>query len=197
MKTVKKSLTAMLLGMSLVFAMNATAQVPSDESLIEFMQLSEMDKAFDLGMQGSLDAQRQLFEAQIAQKEGVTPEQAKQVGMVFEKHVNQVIGQVITPQSRQQINQIFIDVAKKYYTQEEIDAYNEFLSTPIGKSVVQKTNIMTPEYMDKLQKLVVQMLIDNPNLNNEKMQQDIEKEIERIFAEWLINTVVMTVFFCG
>lgn len=61
MKTVKKSLTAMLLGMSLAFAMNATAQVPSDESLIEFMQLSEMDKAFDLGMQGSLDAQRQLF----------------------------------------------------------------------------------------------------------------------------------------
>lgn len=54
--------------------MNATAQVPSDESLIKFMQLSEMDKAFDLGMQGSLNAQRQLFEAQIAQKEGVTPE---------------------------------------------------------------------------------------------------------------------------
>lgn len=54
---------------------------------------------------------------------------------------------------------------------------------PIGKSVVQKTNIMTPEYMDELQKLVVQMLIDNPNLDNEKMQQDIEKEIERIFAE--------------
>lgn len=147
------------------------------------MQLSEMDKAFDLGMQGSLNAQRQLFEAQIAQKEGVTPEQAKQVGMVFEKYVNQVIGQVITPQSRQKINQIFIDVAKKYYTQEEIDAYNEFLSMPIGKSVVQKTNIMTPEYMDELQKLVVQMLIDNPNLDNEKMQQDIEKEIERIFAE--------------
>ncbi|QPT43757.1 hypothetical protein [Moraxella nonliquefaciens] len=39
--------------------MNATAQVPSDESLIKFMQLSEMDKAFDLGMQGSLNAQRQ------------------------------------------------------------------------------------------------------------------------------------------
>ena len=56
---------------------------------------------------------------------------------------------------------------------------------------------MTPEYMDELQKLVVQMLIDNPNLDNEKMQQDIEKEIERIFAEWLINTVVITVFFVG
>lgn len=54
---------------------------------------------------------------------------------------------------------------------------------------------MTPEYMDELQKLVVQMLIDNPNLDNEKMQQDIEKEIERIFVEWLMNTVVMTVFF--
>lgn len=51
--------------------------------------------------------------------------------------------------------------------------------------------------MDELQKLVVQMLIDNPNLDNEKMQQDIEKEIERIFAEWLINTVVITVFFVG
>jgi hypothetical protein len=103
MKLMKKSLTAMLLGISLTFTMNATAQVPSDESLIKFMQLSEMDKAFDLGMQGSLNAQRQLFEAQIAQKEGVTPEQAKQVGMVFEKYVNQVIGQVITPQSRQKI----------------------------------------------------------------------------------------------
>jgi hypothetical protein len=53
----------------------------------------------------------------------------------------------------------------------------------LAKALFKKTNIMTPEYMDELQKLVVQMLIDNPNLDNEKMQQDIEKEIERIFAE--------------
>lgn len=48
MKLMKKSLTAMLLGISLTFTMNATAQVPSDKSLIKFMQLSEMDKAFDI-----------------------------------------------------------------------------------------------------------------------------------------------------
>lgn len=68
MKLIKKSLTAMLLGMSLTFAMNTTAQVPPDESLIKLMQLSEMDKVFDLGMQGSLDAQRQLFGAKLPKR---------------------------------------------------------------------------------------------------------------------------------
>ncbi len=179
----KISLITMLLSMTLSFSISATAQAPSDESLLKFMQLSQVDKTFDVGMQSSLDAQRQLFEAQVAQKEGVTPEQVKQAGMVFEKYINQFTEQIITPQTRQKIDQIFLDVAKKYYTQQEIDVYNEFLSTPIGQSVTQKTNMMIPKYMDELQKLIVQILIDNPSMDNKKLEQELEKELERIFAE--------------
>ena len=73
----KKSLTALLLVFT--FTTSAIAQAPTDASLAKFLQLSEMDKSFEIGLYASLDSQRQLFEQQIAQKQGITPELAKLV----------------------------------------------------------------------------------------------------------------------
>lgn len=77
----KKALTALLLAFTL--ATSAVAQTPSDESLIKFLQLSEMDKAFETGLYASLDFQKQLFENQIAQKQGITSHLSKSAKSVL------------------------------------------------------------------------------------------------------------------
>lgn len=176
----KKSLTALLLAFTL--HTSAVAQTPSDESLIKFLQLSEMDKAFETGLYASLDFQKQLFENQIAQKQGITPEQVRQIGAIFEKYNRQMAEQILTPPNRQKVNQAFIDVAKKYYTQAEVDAYNQFLSTPIGKSVTQKSNAMMPEYMSIAERLTYEML-EGGSINYANMEQEIEKELANLFKE--------------
>lgn len=90
--------------------------------------------------------------------------------------------QILTPSNRQKVNQAFIDVAKKYYTQAEVDAYNQFLSTPIGKSVTQKSNAMMPEYLSMVETLTHEML-KNSSVNYADMEQEIEKELANIFKE--------------
>lgn len=176
----KKSLTALLLAFT--FTTSAIAQAPTDASLAKFLQLSEMDKSFEIGLYASLDSQRQLFEQQIAQKQGITPEQVRQIGAIFEKYNRQMAEQILTPTNRQKVNQAFIDVAKKHYTQAEVDAYNQFLSTPIGKSVTQKSNAMMPEYLSMVETLTHEML-KNSSVNYADMEQEIEKELANIFKE--------------
>ncbi|MFC0820658.1 DUF2059 domain-containing protein [Moraxella marmotae] len=138
---IKSMMMAVLLSAELL-AGAAHASMPSDASIERYMQLMnfEQDFAESFAFGFTQPAKVGLFDYIKKQYPDATAEQLTQMDKAADKVFGDRARQIANhPKVRNMVHQQIADVIKRNYTQEEIDALNDFYGTPVGQSTVKKS----------------------------------------------------------
>ncbi|WP_315042357.1 DUF2059 domain-containing protein [Faucicola mancuniensis] len=154
---------------------NMASTTPSDASLIQLAKLSNFEKEFQNGVkQGFLSSvSASVMQDKAFQK--LTPEQQNRVQKILEDFSEKILAGINTPELSQQALDGYVKTAKKYFTQDEVNALSQFYNTPIGQSIVKKQSAFMTEYTNEL---VVGMMQDKQF--NEKMENSLKQYLPEL-----------------
>lgn len=163
-----------------VTTINAQAQ-PTDAALDKLIKVLHIDKMID-----EMLAQRQQAatmmkglpqELPTDENAGIFSRHAqKQLKNIFVKYSTLLGQQLDQPLSKQQLQQAYQAIAKKTYTQAEVDALNQFYETPMGQRILSKQSQVSSEFV---QVMMPTLIGDTSQL--EKAMPSLQKDIEKIF----------------
>lgn len=163
-----------------IATINAQTQ-PTDASLDKLIKVLHIDKMID-----EMIAQRQQAanmmkglpqELPTDENAGIFSRHAqKQVKNIFVKYSTVLGQQLDQPMSKQQLQQAYQAIAKKTYTQAEVDALNQFYETPMGQRILSKQSQVSREFV---QVMMPTLIGDTSQL--EKAMPSLQKDIEKIF----------------
>lgn len=163
-----------------IATINVQAQ-PTDASLDKLIKVLHIDKMID-----EMIAQRQQAASMMKglPQEFPTDENAgifsrhaqKQLKNIFVKYSTVLGQQLDQPISKQQLQQAYQAIAKKTYTQAEVDALNQFYETPMGQRILSKQSQVSSEFV---QVMMPTLIGDTSQL--EKAMPSLQKDIEKIF----------------
>lgn len=163
-----------------IATINAQAQ-PTDASLDKLIKVLHIDKMID-----EMLAQRQQAatmmkglpqELPTDENAGIFSRHAqKQLKNIFVKYSTLLGQQLDQPISKQQLQQAYQAIAKKTYTQAEVDALNQFYETPMGQRILSKQSQVSSEFV---QVMMPTLIGDTSQL--EKAMPSLQKDIEKIF----------------
>ena len=163
-----------------IATINAQTQ-PTDASLDKLIKVLHIDKMID-----EMLAQRQQAASMMKglPQELPTDENAgifsrhaqKQLKNIFVKYSTVLGQQLDQPISKQQLQQAYQAIAKKTYTQAEVDALNQFYETPMGQRILSKQSQVSSEFV---QVMMPTLIGDTSQF--EKALPSLQKDIEKIF----------------
>ena len=163
-----------------ITTINAQTQ-PTDASLDKLIKVLHIDKMID-----EMLAQRQQAanmmkglpqELPMDENAGIFSRHAqKQLKNIFVKYSTVLGQQLDQPISKQQLQQAYQAIAKKTYTQAEVDALNQFYETPMGQRILSKQSQVSSEFV---QVMMPTLIGDTSQL--EKAMPSLQKDIEKIF----------------
>ena len=163
-----------------VTTINAQAQ-PTDASLDKLIKVLHIDKMID-----EMLAQRQQAanmmkglpqELPTDENVGIFSRHAqKQLKNIFVKYSTVLGQQLDQPISKQQLQQAYQAIAKRTYTQAEVDALNQFYETPMGQRILSKQSQVSSEFV---QVMMPTLIGDTSQF--EKAMPSLQKDIEKIF----------------
>ena len=163
-----------------VTTINAQAQ-PTDAALDKLIKVLHIDKMID-----EMLAQRQQAatmmkglpqELPTDENAGIFSRHAqKQLKNIFVKYSTVLGQQLDQPISKQQLQQAYQAIAKKTYTQAEVDALNQFYETPMGQRILSKQSQVSSEFVQ----VMMPTLIGDAS-QFEKAMPSLQKDIEKIF----------------
>ena len=164
-----------------VTTLNELQTQPTDASLDKLIKVLHIDKMID-----EMIAQRQQAASMMKglPQELPTDENAgifsrhaqKQLKNIFVKYSTVLGQQLDQPISKQQLQQAYQAIAKKTYTQAEVDALNQFYETPMGQRILSKQSQVSSEFV---QVMMPTLIGDTSQL--EKAMPSLQKDIEKIF----------------
>ena len=164
-----------------VTTINELQTQPTDASLDKLIKVLHIDKMID-----EMIAQRQQAASMMKglPQELPTDENAgifsrhaqKQLKNIFVKYSTVLGQQLDQPISKQQLQQAYQAIAKKTYTQAEVDALNQFYETPMGQRILSKQSQVSSEFV---QIMMPTLIGDTSQL--EKAMPSLQKDIEKIF----------------
>lgn len=163
-----------------IATINVQAQ-PTDASLDKLIKVLHIDKMID-----EMIAQRQQAatmmkgltqELPTDENAGIFSRHAqKQLKNIFVKYSTILGQQLDQPISKQQLQQAYQAIAKKTYTQAEVDALNQFYETPMGQRILSKQSQVSSEFV---QVMMPTLIGDTSQF--EKAMPSLQKDIEKIF----------------
>lgn len=163
-----------------IATINAQTQ-PTDASLDKLIKVLHIDKMID-----EMLAQRQQAatmmkglpqELPTDENAGIFSRHAqKQLKNIFVKYSTVLGQQLDQPISKQQLQQAYQAIAKRTYTQAEVDALNQFYETPMGQRILSKQSQVSSEFV---QVMMPTLIGDTSQL--EKAMPSLQKDIEKIF----------------
>nr|WP_313427049.1 DUF2059 domain-containing protein [Moraxella sp.] len=163
-----------------VTTINAQTQ-PTEASLDKLIKVLHIDKMID-----EMLAQRQQAanmmkglpqELPTDENAGIFSRHAqKQLKNIFVKYSTVLGQQLDQPISKQQLQQAYQAIAKKTYTQAEVDALNQFYETPMGQRILSKQSQVSSEFV---QVMMPTLIGDTSQF--EKAMPSLQKDIEKIF----------------
>ena len=164
-----------------VSTINELQTQPTDASLDKLVKVLHIDKMID-----EMLAQRQQAatmmkglpqELPTDENAGIFSRHAqKQLKNIFVKYSTVLGQQLDQPISKQQLQQAYQAIAKKTYTQAEVDALNQFYETPMGQRILGKQSQVSSEFV---QMMMPTLIGDTSQL--EKAMPSLQKDIEKIF----------------
>lgn len=176
-----KKLLATLLSI-IALTTSAFAQTPSDDSLRQMMALAGVDKMLDSSINSMIKVQRGMFEEKLKQSSQLSHDAITQMGAVYEKRLRQSVMGLFSEQTKEQMADLYIMVAKNHLTQREVDDNIRFLQSESGQSISQKTPLIMTEYSQQVQLLLMQSLIQNA-VNSEESQRQMRQEMQAILEK--------------
>ena len=164
-----------------VTTINELQTQPTDASLDKLIKVLHIDKMID-----EMLAQRQQAatmmkglpqELPTDENAGIFSRHAqKQLKNIFVKYSTVLGQQLDQPISKQQLQQAYQAIAKKTYTQAEVDALNQFYETPMGQRILSKQSQVSSEFV---QVMMPTLIGDTSQF--EKAMPSLQKDIEKIF----------------
>jgi hypothetical protein len=164
-----------------VTSINELQNQPTDASLDKLIKVLHIDKMID-----EMLAQRQQAatmmkglpqELPTDENAGIFSRHAqKQLKNIFVKYSTVLGQQLDQPISKQQLQQAYQVIAKKTYTQAEVDALNQFYETPMGQRILSKQSQVSSEFV---QVMMPTLIGDTSQF--EKAMPSLQKDIEKIF----------------
>ena len=164
-----------------VTTINELQAQPTDAALDKLIKVLHIDKMID-----EMLAQRQQAanmmkglpqELPTDENAGIFSRHAqKQFKNIFVKYSTVLGQQLDQPISKQQLQQAYQVIAKKTYTQAEVDALNQFYETPMGQRILSKQSQVSSEFV---QVMMPTLIGDTSQF--EKAMPSLQKDIEKIF----------------
>lgn len=164
-----------------VTTINELQTQPTDASLDKLIKVLHIDKMID-----EMIAQRQQAanmmkglpqELPMDENAGIFSRHAqKQLKNIFVKYSTVLGQQLDQPISKQQLQQAYQAIAKRTYTQAEVDALNQFYETPMGQRILSKQSQVSSEFV---QVMMPTLIGDTSQF--EKAMPSLQKDIEKIF----------------
>ena len=164
-----------------VRTINELQTQPTDASLDKLIKVLHIDKMID-----EMLAQRQQAanmmkglpqELPMDENAGIFSRHAqKQLKNIFVKYSTILGQQLDQPISKQQLQQAYQAIAKRTYTQAEVDALNQFYETPMGQRILSKQSQVSSEFV---QVMMPTLIGDTSQF--EKAMPSLQKDIEKIF----------------
>ena len=164
-----------------VTTINELQAQPTDAALDKLIKVLHIDKMID-----EMLAQRQQAanmmkglpqELPTDENAGIFSRHAqKQFKNIFVKYSTLLGQQLDQPISKQQLQQAYQVIAKKTYTQAEVDALNQFYETPMGQRILSKQSQVSSEFV---QVMMPTLIGDTSQF--EKAMPSLQKDIEKIF----------------
>lgn len=164
-----------------VTTINELQAQPTDAALDKLIKVLHIDKMID-----EMLAQRQQAanmmkglpqELPTDENAGIFSRHAqKQFKNIFVKYSTVLGQQLDQPISKQQLQQAYQVIAKKTYTQAEVDALNQFYETPMGQRILSKQSQVSSEFV---QVMMPTLIGDTSQF--EKALPSLQKDIEKIF----------------
>ncbi|MFA9486842.1 MULTISPECIES: DUF2059 domain-containing protein [unclassified Moraxella] len=148
--TLKKGIITAYLLAGLIFGTYAIAQTPSDTSLDQLMQVTHAEQVLK-------DSMKLGFTSSLTQSALLGPgfrhlpdDKKAQLEILFNEF-GETVWQDIddTIELFEKTKQIYLQVAKKHHTQQEVDAMINFYQSPIGQDIVVKENMIMNEVSNK------------------------------------------------
>ena len=133
--------TVMIFGAGMLSAQAAT---PTDASLRQLMQVTHTSEMIESSMTNQIEVIGPVINSQL-EKQDLTPAQRQKANAVITKYITQLL-QGSQAKVSQIAQQEYIDVAKKHYTQEEVDAQIEFYSSAVGQRIIAKQSVVMQEF---------------------------------------------------
>jgi len=168
-------------GQTPVTTINELQTQPTDASLDKLVKVLHIDKMID-----EMIAQRQQAasmmkglpqELPMDENAGIFSRHAqKQLKNIFVKYSTVLGQQLDQPISKQQLQQAYQAIAKRTYTQAEVDALNQFYETPMGQRILSKQSQVSSEFV---QVMMPTLIGDTSQF--EKAMPSLQKDIEKIF----------------
>ena len=164
-----------------VTTINELQTQPTDASLDKLIKVLHIDKMIDEMLTQRQQAANMMKglpqELPTDENAGIFSRHAqKQLKNIFVKYSTVLGQQLDQPISKQQLQQAYQAIAKKTYTQAEVDALNQFYETPIGQRILSKQSQVSSEFV---QVMMPTLIGDTSQF--EKAMPSLQKDIEKIF----------------
>ena len=164
-----------------VTTINELQTQPTDASLDKLIKVLHIDKMIDEMLTQRQQAANMMKglpqELPTDENAGIFSRHAqKQLKNIFVKYSTVLGQQLDQPISKQQLQQAYQAIAKKTYTQAEVDALNQFYETPMGQRILGKQSQVSSEFV---QVMMPTLIGDTSQF--EKAMPSLQKDIEKIF----------------
>ena len=129
--------------------LSVQAAVPTDKSLMALVKIIKLDETVKQ-MNSNGMTQRKVIEAMLPSftTENMSDYQRQQVIKVLTNYTNNIFNDEYIESVNSANIKAYIDAAKKYFTQEEVNAQIAFYSTKVGASIIEKQPSMTQDYTE-------------------------------------------------
>lgn len=137
----------------------ANEQLPSDTSIIKLMQVMHIDQQ----IQSIIDGQKQAIAAIHQQSDKINSPSTDsdqelsrrqqqlqtQIQQILGQYAKVMVGGIENVTDKETLTRAYIQAAKTYYTQAEVDAQIAFYDTPIGQSILDKQPQVTAAFLQQ------------------------------------------------
>lgn len=164
-----------------IATLNELQTQPTDASLDKLIKVLHIDKMIDEMIDQRQQAANMMKglpqEFPTDENAGIFSRHAeKQLKNIFVKYSTVLGQQLDQPISKQQLQQAYQAIARKTYTQAEVDALNQFYETPMGQRILSKQSQVSSEFV---QVMMPTLIGDTSQF--EKAMPSLQKDIEKIF----------------
>ena len=146
-------------GQNIATNAQANEQLPSDASIIKLMQVMHIDQQ----IQSIIDGQKNAIAAIHQQSDKINSPSTdsdqeltrrqqqlqSQIQQILGQYAKVIAGGIEQVTDKETLTRAYIQAAKAYYTQAEVDAQIAFYDTPIGQSILDKQPQVTAAFLQQ------------------------------------------------
>lgn len=175
------SLSISATSLMLVPTLSAQAASPTDESLLQLIEVTKVVEMMD-DMASDSGIAEQVTQSMLASlpSDNLTAEQREGLEQIVSEYSKEMTDISDMKNLNQQVVAAYLETAKQHFTQQEVDAQIAFYSSDEGQSIIDKQPAMMKDYMEQVMPIIMESTMEKVNDIVPKMIADIEAlEIEQ------------------